>query len=414
MKKSLIGLATACCCLLSTAVSFAEYKTVCGWDDQLFPAYILATGTVKIDSDGIDPHLLGDPAGIVGIDIVAPAHNTKVTVTVTCPEFIEPSKYSGTLANGGEFYAVRPKIRYRYDRLGECRQATPATVTFSVQLGDEPVEEIVKTVTFRSVNDCPIRVVENGEVVDISFTFAAFANEQHPFVDKLLREALDLGVVDRFTGYQSGDLNDVFRQVYALWDLMVARDTRYSSITTTAADSSQILSQHVRLLEDTVNNGQANCVDGSVLFVSLLRKIGIKANLMLSPGHCYVTFWGDEEGTLVFGLETTLVDWTNDGATEISTDLDEVLTPDRRGVRSWDSFVNSITTATYTVAGDAEKFASPDEPEYLIIDVGQARTKGVLPIPYRGTEDFLGYDYSEYRQTQYGEYQEDEEEVPAE
>ena len=31
--------------------------------------------------------------------------------------------------------------------------------------------------------------------------FAANVNEQHPFVEKVLREALDEGIVDSFSGY---------------------------------------------------------------------------------------------------------------------------------------------------------------------------------------------------------------------
>jgi len=150
-------------------------------------------------------------------------------------------------------------------------------------------------------------LVEDEEFTDLCFMFAAYVNEQHPFVDKLLREALDRGAVDSFTGYQSGDAGEVYRQVFAVWDALSARDVRYSDITATAAESESVYCQHVRLLDETINNNQANCVDGSVLFASVLRKVGIEAYLVMVPRHCYLAFALDEKGEKIVALETTLM-----------------------------------------------------------------------------------------------------------
>ena len=163
------------------------------------------------------------------------------------------------------------------------------------------------TCTMRSINDCPFAFRNGEEVVDTSFAFAAYVNEQHPFVDKLLREALDRGVVKSFHGYQGRSKEDVIRQAYAVWDLLVARDIRYSSITTTAVDSPSVACQHVRLIEDSINNSQANCVDGSVLWVSLLQKIGIHGSLIVTSNHCYAGFYLDNKRESFFAIETTLL-----------------------------------------------------------------------------------------------------------
>ncbi len=71
---------------------------------------------------------------------------------------MEVSEFHGVLPESGKTYAVVPKARFRFDRLSQCRQATPATIIYTVKLGEEKTEEISKTVTFRSVNDCPLLV----------------------------------------------------------------------------------------------------------------------------------------------------------------------------------------------------------------------------------------------------------------
>lgn len=378
---------------LSTLAN-AETKLVVGWDRQLFPAYLIATASIKpTDSNEEGSNRLGDPNGQIGFVVEATEDDQVVTVSVSCDEFMETSQFTCKLPEAGKSYIVNPKIRYRFDRLSKCKQATPATLTARIQLGSAEIEETSTAVVFRSVNDCPLKVIVGEEVVDTKFTFAAFVNEQHPFVDKLLREALDLGVVNRFDGYHSGDNDLVFRQVYALWDLMVERDVRYSNITATAADSDEVASQHVRMIEETANNSQANCVDGSVLFVSLLRKIGIDAALVLEPGHCYVVFAADEKGERLYGLETTLVDTTIDDL-ETPEFMESIVEEESRGEQSWSSFVASVCLATEKLGKNLENYQNQTNVDYEIINIALARKRGVLPIPFDAKEQFVSFDHS--------------------
>ena len=81
----------------------------------------------------------------------------------------------------------------------------------------------------------------------------------------------------------------------------------------------------MRLIDESINNAQANCVDGSVLLASLLRKIDIEPVLVYVPGHCYLAFYLDAEQKHLVGLETTLIGSTpdDDASREIA------------GVRTW-------------------------------------------------------------------------------
>ena len=66
--------------------------------------------------------------------------------------------------------------------------------------------------------------------------------------------------------------------------------------------------KHVRLIGDSTREGQANCVDGSVLFASIFRKIGLDAYLVLLPHHMMVAVSTEaSEDSPVIPLETTLL-----------------------------------------------------------------------------------------------------------
>ena len=368
----------------------AEFETKAGWSEQLFPSYLIATAAIKLPQDAMgedeEQDVLGDAQGLLGVYVEADEDDTPVTVTITCDAIMEPSVFTGTLATAGETYTILPKIKYKYDALARQRQAQPITVTFSVEIGDEDAEEQSVTVTLRSINDCPFTVVDDDdEAHDVSFMFAAYVNEQHPFVDKVLREALDTGVVDSFTGYQSKDTTEVYRQVYALWHALSLRDLRYSDITTTAAESDSVNSQHVRFLDESINNGQANCVDGSVLLASLLRKIGVEPILVMVPGHCYLAFYLDAEATQIAALETTLLGSAPENATKIK-ELEDAVSEEWQNENSWKTFTAALAVGVQDLDKNAEKFKAADEADYQLVSILAARKLGILPIAFQSGE----------------------------
>jgi hypothetical protein len=385
-----------------SAIAQDVYTPIAGWDHQLFPSYLVATATVRLpqqdevddDSDS-DVDVLGDLQGVLGVELTSPGADTAVTVTVMANAILEESTFEGTLDEEGGVYRIFPRVRYKYDVLAKNKQSIPVEVTFSVELDGEELEMQTVTLTLRSVNDCPYAVVgADDEVKDISFMFAAYVNEQHPFVDKVLREALDEGVVDSFTGYQSGDPAEVYRQVYALWNALSARDVRYSNITTSAADNSAVSSQHVRLIDESINNGQANCVDGSVLLASLLRKIDIEPSLVYVPGHCYLAFYLDAEGTQLVGLETTLIGGAGDDDTRDLPNVEDVVSPEQREKDSWATFCAAVAMGNEDLAKNKDTF-NKDDADYQIVSIAAARKMGILPIAFDSASRFEAVSTSE-------------------
>jgi hypothetical protein len=94
--------------------------------------------------------------------------------------------------------------------------------------------------------------------------------------------------------------------VAAIWAALQNRGLSYSSITTTTT-SERFSFQHVRFLDQSISSSQANCVDGSVLLCSILRKIGLNVGIMLVPGHAYVCVRDQENKQFIAGIETTML-----------------------------------------------------------------------------------------------------------
>jgi hypothetical protein len=378
-------------CLLLTTTAQAEFQTKSGWGDQLFPSYLIATATVKLPQEAVEEfenqQVLGDPQGQLGVTIEAPENDTEVTVTISCDAIMTPSVCTVTLPTGGETYTILPKIKYDYAALARHRQPCPVTVTFEVTMDDE-TEEKTETLVLRSINDCPFTIVDGDESTDVSLIFAAYVNEQHPFVDKMLREALDTRVVDSFTGYQSKDPAEVYRQAYALWHALSKRDVRYSDITTSAAASDCVYSQHVRMIDESIGNAQANCADGSVLLASLLRKVGIEPVLVMVPGHCYLAFYLDADKTQLAALETTLLGSTAAGEATGIEGYEEVVSDEWTEQNSWKTFTSALAIGHEDITKNADNFRAETDPNYQLIDIAAARKVGILPIAFDSDEVF--------------------------
>jgi len=294
---------------------------------------------------------------------------------------MEESTYEAELSNAGTTYTILPNIAWDYEALRNLKQPCPVNMVFDVLINGKSIGRKIKKVRVRSINDCPIfyKDSKRGKTYDMKWMFAAYVNEDHPMVDKILHEALTLGIVDSFTGYQGNDQKQVYLQVYSIWNIMQRKGLKYSSITQTSSHSDSVVSQHVRFINESVGNAQANCVDGSVLFASILRKIGIKPVLVLIPGHCFVGFYIDENKSKIACLETTMMGMVNLNRFVEKNLLSKLLGMKSKQDASMQTFIAAIEKGNSEFNNNLTKFADKDS-AWGSIEIDSAREIGIMPI----------------------------------
>ena len=296
--------------LLAQSSSTATWQPLFDLDD-LFPSFILATATAAA-SQNTSANYIGDPFGLVGIGVRTSADNTRIRMQIAIDQIADPTALETALGAQGE-YRIYPKIKYRYQTLSAIRQPLTVNVSISVSIDSAPPETRTATLRVRSINDAVTAVrLSNGTQSSKAWTLVAFVNENHPAIDQILRQALNIPVpiVREFVGTQQGP-QMVVNQVFAIWYLFQRLGFTYSSITTPSGFSDKVQSQTVRFLEDSVRTRQSNCIDGTVLFASILRKIGIEPFIVSIPGHAFLGFWMDNERKVPGFLETTAMNSTN-------------------------------------------------------------------------------------------------------
>lgn len=276
---------------------------------NIFPSAILSVATT--DAQVIQPSdstYLGNPKSCISIKVKSRSAFSRVRVNVAESPFFSHSVSEFVLEKPRKEYTIYPDIIWNYEALKNNPQAEPISVAITVEMNGEDMGQKVRTFSVRSINECLLGYVTNGtKFHDTSLFFAAYVNEENPMIDKLLREALNTRIVNRFLGYQSTKAGAVDKQVYALWNILQKRNFRYSSVSNTSLSSNVVYSQRVRTFDDALESSQINCVDGSVLFASLLRAINIEPILVRTPGHMFVGYYTDNTHKDMNFLETTMI-----------------------------------------------------------------------------------------------------------
>jgi hypothetical protein len=179
----------------------------------------------------------------------------------------------------------------------------------------------------------------------------AWITPNAPAVDELLAKAK--ARVDRhaFVGEQGPTLP----QVKALFDELHERGVSY--VMDPKVFDEQVFAQRTRLPAEILASTNAQCLEGTLLYATLMEAIGLKPVLVFIPGHAFVAWHPshyDNSKDLLF-LETTM---TGSGAFDVAVDH---------------------ATRHYA---DEVKLRHFDLGAAHLIDVAALRTHGYSPQPY--------------------------------
>jgi hypothetical protein len=149
---------------------------------------------------------------------------------------------------------------------------------------------------------------ETGTRRDLTRYYGAWVTPHVELVQALVRRAADRVPDRRIAGYQGRPNPDTTAaQVRALFETLKDAGISYvDSVIDFGAGPGQI-TQRTRLPRESLRHKSANCIDGTVLFASLLEAASLQPAIVLVPGHAFVG-WETWEGSDEWDyLETTLI-----------------------------------------------------------------------------------------------------------
>jgi hypothetical protein len=333
-------------------------------DGELFPV---------LDLSQRPPRSTAAPGGGNGLVIVRvrgddqPRH---LSLEVSTPGLRAPARVEADLGRHGTI-ELRPRLEWDTEYLHALRTTSHQSLRVSLAGGGPRVESRNVDVRVHPLDDALYFVREGKDRIDLGWVFAAYVNPQDPVVDEIAADAREL---DEDFDRRATSADDRLRRVLSIWTTLVRHGLRYAAGDPALSRGPAIYSQRVRLLGDVWRERRANCLDGSVLIASVLERIGIPAFIALVPGHAFVGYRADADH--VEFLETTLLgeETRARGAPEA---IDDGL----------------AVAANFEAARDAgrerwrrvsSRFERRHGPDYALIDIGAARSYGIIPFGPHG------------------------------
>jgi hypothetical protein len=182
------------------------------------------------------------------------------------------------------------------ERIQHLHELTRATLNLLVEDLDGRVElHRTQPIWLLARNTAPLDVKDpmSGEIRDMTPYLGAFVTPHEPSIQRFLRRAAERHPFKELKGYQ----DNVTAQVRALFDAL-KHDAGIVYVNSLIAfdPAEGATSQRVRWPRQSLSEGQANCIDGTLLMASLLEAMSLNPAIVIVPKHAMVA-WEDPPTT---------------------------------------------------------------------------------------------------------------------
>jgi hypothetical protein len=206
-------------------------------------------------------------------------------------------------------------------RVRGVTELTRATLNVMVEDMDSQRIEVHKThpIWLLARTTAPMAVMDpqSGQWQDMTPYLGAFVTPNAPAVMAFLRVVVEHHPERQLVGYQ-GDSSAVEPQVRAIFEALKAEgQIRYVNSVIAFSPEEGSATQRVRLPRESLEHHEANCIDGTVLFASLLEASSLSPAIVVVPGHAFVAWETWKKSDEWRYLETTMIgDFTFEQACE--------------------------------------------------------------------------------------------------
>jgi len=198
------------------------------------------------------------------------------------------------------------------DRARTITEVTRASLNVKVEDLDQSNKieiHVTHPIWMLARTSAPLAVLDptTGALNDMSPYFGAFVTPNAPKVIEFQRAVADILPGTQLVGYQI-DRSLVEPQVRAIFEALKQHSklTYVNSVIAFTPESGATV-QRVRLPSESLAGGTANCIDGTVLFASLLESFSLNPAIVVIPGHAFVAWetWNNSDEWRY--LETTMI-----------------------------------------------------------------------------------------------------------
>ncbi|RYD16209.1 MAG: hypothetical protein EOP90_05305 [Lysobacteraceae bacterium] len=324
---------------------------------ELFPALELSQAPAETK------RAIGGGNGLVGIRLRGNDLPSRLRLEVDTPGLARPAVLEFERAPGEDATTLdlHPRLEWDVAQLRRLERVRSQALRIVLEVAGKRDARTL-SVRLHPLNDAPYFVREGRERVDLGWVFAGYVDPGDRVVDEVL--ALARAIEPQFdVRAGTSDPEATLRRIGAVWRALERRGLRYDDGDPALSRGPIVWSQRVRLPDEVWRDRNANCIDSSVLIASALERIGLRALIVLVPGHAFVGYRTGTDGRAAEYFETTLL-----GART------------RAGDMATTNFAAARAAGRQRWRRAAARLDGRHGPDYALIDIGAARAYGIIPI----------------------------------
>nr|WP_314496875.1 DUF3320 domain-containing protein [uncultured Chryseobacterium sp.] len=210
---------------------------------------------------------------------------------------------------------------------------------------------------------------------------ASYVIPNHTLIYKIKSDAIKLleqkDMNPSFEGYQANDRKRVLEMVSAIYKAIQNLELIYSSMPPGFEENGQ----RIRLLDQVAETKFGNCIDISLLFIACLEAISLNPILVITKGHAFPGVWLDDERF------DAMVNFDRSAISKrIASGIRDIALIESANLCKGSNlrFRQAMESAETQIM-DADNFI-------LSIDIKNARSNGISPLPLLKTESVSGED----------------------
>lgn len=282
----------------------------------------------------------------------------KVKLASQVPQYSQP-KIDEIQLNPGETKLVRQCIVFDEFTLKDISEKTKASLKVEAYANEKRIYEWSIPVWIHAWDDM---IWSLNSPMDTAELIAAWVTPRNPAVMGVISKAKEKMSDRSLIGCQfMMDENRMKEELKAIYDTLCF-DYGVSYVSTPVSYAPGV-SQRISLPSESLKYKSANCIDGSVLFASLMEGLNFDPKIILIPGHAFVCGYCQSAKT-TYCIETTLM---KDCSSLLFLQFSSFDSAVQQGSETWYQYFQG------------QPSCRPQE-NACIISIKNARLKGITPL----------------------------------
>ena len=287
-------------------------------------------------------------------------------VLYTKPCFLKVYKIEiPALSAGGVFVIKNFSFDYEIEMLANFNEAVEGILCYEYSQDEKVLYKNEFKVDLRPYD-------EGSNYLSHAPLRAAFVTPNHPQINELISKISDKKGEQKdsysIVGYSWGQ-EEILKTAECMFEVIKEQEIAY----VISKRGFHMSHQRIRLVDEILTSKQANCLDMSYLFASVLEALGLNPIIAITKSHAFAGFWLNDKDLQqsVIKAKDFLRKHTNSEQKEIV--MFECTDATKGAKNTFEDACNDV----YEIINREE-----DSVEY-VVDIKSARKEGIVPLPAR-------------------------------